>query len=72
MTLTTHPHLVSRLIMRRSYTPLPQSTFMACSGTALAFICIWKTDTRVQEAHVGLHHIPSQKAATEKAEKFGG
>jgi hypothetical protein len=36
VTLTTHPHLVPRLRMR-SYTPLPTSARMTCSGTALAF-----------------------------------
>jgi hypothetical protein len=37
--LTTHPHLVLRSRMSRSYTLFPPSTFMACSGTAfpLAF-----------------------------------
>jgi hypothetical protein len=37
VTLTTHLHLVPRLKMRRSYTPLPASATMACSGTALIF-----------------------------------
>jgi hypothetical protein len=37
VTLTTHPHLVPRSRMSRSYTPLPPSAFVACSGTALAF-----------------------------------
>jgi hypothetical protein len=37
VTLTTHPHLVSRSRMSRSYTPLLPSALMACSGTALAF-----------------------------------
>jgi hypothetical protein len=36
VTLTTHPHVVPRSIMSRSYTPLPPSVFMACSGTGLA------------------------------------
>jgi hypothetical protein len=35
MTLTTHPHLVPRSLMSRSYTPLPPSSCVACSGTAL-------------------------------------
>jgi len=35
VTLTTHPHLVPRSRMSRSYTPLPPSATMACSGTAL-------------------------------------
>jgi hypothetical protein len=43
MTLTTHPHLVPRSSMSRSYTPLPPSAFMACSGTALAFF-FWSGD----------------------------
>jgi hypothetical protein len=32
--LTTHRHLVPRLIMSRSYTSSPPSAFMACSGRA--------------------------------------
>jgi hypothetical protein len=39
-TLTTHPHLVLRSRMSRSYTSSPPSAFMACSGTALALIQI--------------------------------
>jgi hypothetical protein len=35
--LTTHPHLVPRSWMSRSYTPLPPSASMACRGTALLF-----------------------------------
>jgi len=35
VTLTTHPHLVPRSRMSRSYTSLPPSATMACSGTAL-------------------------------------
>jgi hypothetical protein len=35
--LTTHPHLVPRSSMSRSYITSPPSAFMACSGTALAF-----------------------------------
>jgi hypothetical protein len=38
VTLTTHPHLVPRSRMSRSCTPLPSSAFLACSGTALAFM----------------------------------
>jgi hypothetical protein len=34
VTLTTHPHLVPRSWMSRSYTPLSPSASMACSGTA--------------------------------------
>jgi hypothetical protein len=37
VTLTTHPHLVPRSRMIRSYISSPPSAFMACSGTALAF-----------------------------------
>jgi hypothetical protein len=36
VTLTTHPHLVPRSRISRSYKPLPPSASMACSGTALA------------------------------------
>jgi hypothetical protein len=35
--LTTHPHLVPRVRMSRSYTYAPPSAFVACSGTALPF-----------------------------------
>jgi hypothetical protein len=38
VTLTTHPHLVPRSGMSRSYTPLPSSTYVAYSGTALALL----------------------------------
>jgi hypothetical protein len=38
VTLTTHPHLVPRSRMSRSYTTSPPSTFVACSGTVLAFL----------------------------------
>jgi hypothetical protein len=34
VTLTTHPHLVPRSRMSRSYTSLPPSATVACSGTA--------------------------------------
>jgi hypothetical protein len=34
-TLTTHPHLVLRSRMSRSYTSSPPSASVACSGTAL-------------------------------------
>jgi hypothetical protein len=36
MTLTTHPHLVSRSRISGSYISSPPHAFMACSGTALA------------------------------------
>jgi hypothetical protein len=36
VTLTTQPYLVPRSRMSRSYTPLPPSGSVACSGTALA------------------------------------
>jgi hypothetical protein len=35
--LTTHPHLVPRSWMSRSYTSSPPSASMACSGTALLY-----------------------------------
>jgi hypothetical protein len=38
VTLTTHPHLMPRSRMSRSYISSPPSAFMACSGTALAFL----------------------------------
>jgi hypothetical protein len=37
VTLTTHPHLVPRSWMSRSYTSSVPSPFAACSGTVLAF-----------------------------------
>jgi hypothetical protein len=37
VTLTTHPHLVPRSRMSRSYT-LPTSAFVECRGTALALV----------------------------------
>jgi hypothetical protein len=39
MTLTTHPHLVLRPRMSRSYTSSPQA--LACSGTAILLQQIW-------------------------------
>jgi hypothetical protein len=36
MTLTTHPHLVPRSWMNRSYTSSPRTCLRGCSGTALA------------------------------------
>jgi hypothetical protein len=36
VTLTTRPNLVPKSRMSRSCTPSPPSTFMVCSGTALA------------------------------------
>jgi hypothetical protein len=39
VTLTTHPHLVPRSRMSRSYISSPPRPFMACSGTALALFC---------------------------------
>jgi hypothetical protein len=38
--LTTHPHLVPRSEMSRSYTPLPPSASVACSGTAF-YLCMY-------------------------------
>jgi hypothetical protein len=35
VTLTTHPHLVPRSRISRSYTSSPPSAFVACSGTVL-------------------------------------
>jgi hypothetical protein len=40
VTLTTHPHVVPRLRMSRSYTSSPPSATMACSGTALLCFAI--------------------------------
>jgi len=42
VTLTTHPHLVTRSRMSRSYTSSPSKATIACSGTAL--LCsLWST-----------------------------
>jgi hypothetical protein len=38
VTLTTHPHLVPRSRMSRSYISSPPSASMACRGTALPFM----------------------------------
>jgi hypothetical protein len=43
VTLTTRPHLVLTLRMSRSYTFSPPSTFMACSGTYLAYLSTTST-----------------------------
>jgi hypothetical protein len=45
VTLNTHPHLVPRSRMSRSYTSSPSSAFMARSGTALA-LAIWQQKQR--------------------------
>jgi hypothetical protein len=43
VTLTTHPHLMPRSGMSRSYSFSPPSACLACSGTALAFLLSNKT-----------------------------
>jgi hypothetical protein len=43
VTLTTHPHLVPRSWMSRSYTSLPPSASMACRGTLLYFLLTYHT-----------------------------
>jgi hypothetical protein len=40
-TLTSHPRLVPRARMSRSYTYSPPTPSVACSGTALAFVLYW-------------------------------
>jgi hypothetical protein len=47
VTLTTHPHLVPRSRMDRSYTSSPPSASMTCSGTALLcfVMCTWLSDS---------------------------
>jgi hypothetical protein len=57
MTMTTHPHLVLRFRMSRSYTFSPPSTFVACNGTALALAF---SQYEVQEKSAGMvhQHIP--------------
>jgi hypothetical protein len=44
--LTTHPHLVSRLRMSRSYTSSPPCASMACSGITLYFY-VYKTTGKI-------------------------
>jgi hypothetical protein len=39
--LTTHPHLVPRSWMSRSYASTPPGASMACSGTALLYLFIY-------------------------------
>jgi hypothetical protein len=46
-TLTTHPHLVPRSWMSRSYTPLPSSASMPCNETALLYFYTYKYALRV-------------------------
>jgi hypothetical protein len=41
VTLTTHPHLIPRSRMSRSYTSSTPSPSVACSGTALAIQKTW-------------------------------
>jgi hypothetical protein len=50
LTLTTHPHLVPKSRMSRSYTLSPPSAFMACSGTALLYY-IFKLKIRQHNYH---------------------
>jgi hypothetical protein len=38
VTLTTHPYLVPRVRMSRSYSSSPPSASMACNGTALLYL----------------------------------
>jgi hypothetical protein len=47
VTLTTHPHLVPRSWMSRSYIPLPASASMACRGTALLIYIYIYTHTHI-------------------------
>jgi hypothetical protein len=42
VTLTTHPQLVPRPRISRSYTSSPPSAFIACSGTALVLAVVIK------------------------------
>jgi hypothetical protein len=54
VTLTTHPDLVPRSGMSRSYISSPQSASMACSGTALLFALLY------YYYHHHHHHFLSQ------------
>jgi hypothetical protein len=46
VTLTTHPHLVPRLIMSRNYTSSPPCASMAYSRTALLFLLYFTNPVR--------------------------
>jgi hypothetical protein len=58
VTLTTHPHLVTKLTMNRSYNSSPPSAFVACSGTALTLTF-----------SVGLHFTSDQPTANNTTQK---
>jgi hypothetical protein len=49
VTLTTHPHLVPRSWMSRSYTSSPPSASMACSGTAFYPIILLERLRKINE-----------------------
>jgi hypothetical protein len=67
--LTTHPHLVPKSWMSRSYTSSPQSASMACRGTAL-LLCVlhcylyWRTLYRPINVCVSVCHIFVWRQAT--------
>jgi hypothetical protein len=55
VTLTTHPHLVPRSRMCRSYTSsLSPSAFMVCSGTALLTYKLWLISTSCNNKHASM------------------
>jgi hypothetical protein len=62
-TLTTHPHLVPRSRMSRSYTCSPPSASVACSGTAVVLgpYCTAGQGTTLPSRIETLCYIPSAK-----------
>jgi hypothetical protein len=52
VTLTTHPHLVPKLRMSRSYTFSPPNASVACGGTALAVTCLGKYNITLLQVYV--------------------
>jgi hypothetical protein len=64
VTLTTHPHLVPRLRMIRSYTSFPPCASVACSGTTLPFFILFGT------AFFLLRLWTSTRGKTERSLKF--
>jgi hypothetical protein len=56
VTLTTHPHLVLRSRMSRSYTYSPPSASMACSGTVLLYCGLLMHGNVRWRAHSRLLH----------------
>jgi hypothetical protein len=66
--LTTHPHLVPRSWMSRSYTSSPPSAAMACRGTALLFFCLHEYDNSIK---VGQSSFDSGRSDINNATALG-